>query len=311
MSTTLKSSRSVSNSSRPAPLVRGERQRHFQHGVNIPIAFWLGLVHAGALAAPFTFTWAGLWTMLLFYWLTAGIGICLGFHRLISHRSFHTPRWLYLTIAFIGGLAGEGSALYWGANHRKHHACSDHEGDPHSPREGFWWSHTLWCLERMLPQEREDHMRRWAPDLMEDPALRFLDRHYLVWHLLLGFGMFGVGYQYGGAALGWSLVVWGMFLRMAIVLQVTWCINSVTHVWGYKTYDNDDDSRNLWWVALVTFGEGWHNNHHTYPRVANYGHRWWEFDMTYVTIRFLSAVGLVWGIAKLKPEMAAKRIKTT
>ncbi len=281
--------------------------RHFPEGIAWGPALWIAVVHLGALVAPWTFTWSGLVVMLLMYWLTGGIGICLTYHRLLSHRSFRTYapiRWLF---AWIGGLAGEGSAIHWVANHRVHHAKSDHPGDPHSPREGFWWSHMLWCLQAMKPEARQELHQRWAPDLTKDAVLRFLDKTFLLWQVVFATGLFAVGFTCGGLALGTSLLVWGVFVRMVIVLHATWCINSVTHVWGYKTYDNGDDSKNLWWVALLTFGEGWHNNHHAYQRAANYGHRWWEIDTTYLMIRLLGRVGLAWNIAPI-PQNALQAL---
>ena len=211
-------------------------------------------------------------------------------------------RWF---LAWIGGLAGEGSAIHWVANHRIHHAKSDHVGDPHSPREGFLWSHMLWCLQSMSPTERCELHRRWAPDLEKDPVLRFLDSTFLLWQVVFAAGLFAAGWALGGTQLGTSLLVWGVFVRMVVVLHATWCINSVTHVWGYKTYDNGDDSKNLWWVALLTFGEGWHNNHHAYQRAANYGHRWWELDTTYMMIRSMRAVGLAWNVAPIPQKALA------
>ena len=273
------------------------QKRRYPDGISWITVFWIGLLHLGALAAPFTFSWSGLILMFALYWLTGGIGICLGYHRLLSHRSFTVHKPMRALIALIGGLAGEGSAVHWTANHRKHHALSDHEGDPHSPREGFWWSHMLWCLGKMSPENRQAHHERYAPDLMTEPVLLFLDRTYIVWHLLLGGILYGVGHILGGSALGWSLVVWGMFVRLIVVLHCTWFINSVTHVWGYKNFETTDDSKNLWWVALVTFGEGWHNNHHAIPRRANYGRKWWELDTTYDSIWLLSKLGLAWNIA--------------
>jgi stearoyl-CoA desaturase (delta-9 desaturase) len=278
----------------PQPLPQIQR---YPDGISWVTVFWIGLLHLGALAAPFTFSWQGLLVMLALYWLTGGIGICLGYHRLLSHRSFTVHKPVRLLIALIGGLAGEGSAVHWTANHRKHHALSDHEGDPHSPREGFLWSHALWCLGKMSPKNRDAHHERYARDMMSEPTLLFLDRTYIVWHLLLAGALYAVGHGLGGASLGWSLVVWGMFVRLVVVLHCTWFINSVTHVWGYKNYETDDDSKNLWWVALVTFGEGWHNNHHAVPRRANYGRKWWELDTTYGTIWLLSKLGLAWNIA--------------
>lgn len=237
--------------------------------------------------------------MLVMYFLTGCIGICLGYHRLLSHKSFETYRPVKWLIAWIGGLAGEGSAIHWVANHRTHHAKSDHEGDPHSPRQGFLWSHMLWCMQKITADDRAQMHARWAPDLARDPVLRFLDRTFLLWQMVFGLALAGLGYLIGGPSVAVSMVVWGMCVRMVIVLHATWCINSVTHVWGYKTYDNGDDSKNLWWVALVTFGEGWHNNHHAYQKAANYGHRWWEIDTTYLVIRALKATGLAWNVAPI------------
>ncbi len=280
----------------------------FAHGIDWSAAAWIGIVHLGALAAPFTFTWQGLVAMLVLYFLTGCIGICMGYHRLLSHCSFETYRPVRWFVAWIGGLAGEGSAIHWCANHRIHHAKSDHEGDPHSPREGFLWSHMFWCLQKLDPETRSAMHRRWVPELQRDRVLRFLDRTFLLWQVVLALSLLGAGYYFGGWTLAMSLLVWGVFLRMVIVLHATWCINSVTHVWGYKTYDNGDDSKNLWWVALITFGEGWHNNHHAYQRAANYGHRWWEFDTTFMMIQLLRLFGLAWKIAPI-PAKAREQLE--
>ena len=289
-----------------APIDRNAKQtfmnKHFPEGVDWGVVAWIAVVHLGVLAAPWTFSWQGLVAMFALYWLTGGIGICLGFHRLISHGSFQTYKPMRWLIAWIGGLAGEGSAIQWSANHRIHHAKSDHNGDPHSPREGFMWSHALWCMQRSNPESRRALHERWAPDLLADPVLRFLDRTFLLWQVVVAAGMFALGYFTSGVQMGLSLLIWGVFVRMTIVLHATWCINSVTHVWGYKTYDNGDDSKNLWWVALITFGEGWHNNHHAYQRAANYGHRWWEIDTTYMTIWTMEKLKLVWSVAPIPPK---------
>lgn len=276
---------------------------HFVEGVDWYAAGWIALVHLGVLAAPWTFTWQALVLMLVLYVLTGGVGICLGYHRLLSHRSFQTYAPIRWVIAWIGGLAGEGSAINWVANHRIHHAKSDQPGDPHSPREGFLWSHCLWCLQRSSAEHSRERHERWAPDLLRDPVMRFLDRTFLLWQIVFAVGVLAFGYWLGGWPMAISMLVWGVFVRMTLVLHATWFINSVTHVWGYKTYDNGDDSKNLWWVALVTFGEGWHNNHHAYQRAANYGHRWWEFDFTYMMIRCLELTGLAWDVAPI-PERA-------
>jgi stearoyl-CoA desaturase (delta-9 desaturase) len=271
-------------------------RRRWSAGPDWANIFWIVVLHLGVLAAPWTFTWPGLALFLVMGWLTGGIGICLGYHRLFTHRSFATYRPLRWFIAWLGGLAGQGSAVHWVANHRKHHAFSDQIGDPHSPVDGPWWSHMVWLFPAMRRDDYVEHNRRWAPDLARDPMLLFLDRTFILWHLLLGGVLYAVGYYFGGAPLAWSLLVWGLFLRLVWVLHSTWFVNSATHIWGYRNYNTTDHSRNLWWVALLTYGEGWHNNHHAYPRMARYGHRWWEFDVTFLTIRLLEKLGLAWDV---------------
>lgn len=283
-------------------------QTHVPSQIDWPVVAWIVVVHIGAVAAPWTFSWAGLGVMFAMYFSTGCIGICLGFHRLLSHKSFETYRPMRWLIAWIGGLAGEGSAINWCANHRIHHAKSDHEGDPHSPREGFLWSHMLWCMQKIGAKERREIHQRWAPDLLRDPVMRFLDSTFLLWQIVVGIAFAAAGYWLGGTSMALSFVVWGIFVRMVIVLHATWCINSVTHVWGYKTYDNGDDSKNLWWVAVLTFGEGWHNNHHAYQKAANYGHRWWELDTTFAVISMMRLLGLAWSVAPI-PERAREALR--
>lgn len=285
-----------------------ERELRFSRGIDWPTVIWIGLLHVGALAAPFFFSWEGLGLAVVFAWLTGCIGITLGYHRLFTHRSFATQSWMRYLIAWIGGLAGEGSCLYWVANHRKHHAMSDHVGDPHSPLEygkdvgfmGWLWAHALWLMPTLPGEQRSEFIKKWVPDLAKDDGLIFLDNTFILWHLLLGAVMAGVGYWWGGLYMATSLVVWGMFVRLVYVLHITWFVNSATHMWGYRNYETSDESTNLWWVAVVAFGEGWHNNHHAYPRMANHGHQWWEFDLTYNTIRVMKLCGLAWDVVDYK-----------
>lgn len=276
-------------------------------GVDWPTAGWLIVLHTGALAAPFFFTWKGLALCLVLWWLTGGIGICLGYHRLFSHASFVAAKPVRWFIAWLGGLAGEGSALQWVANHRKHHVYSDQPDDPHSPLDGPWWSHMLWFLPRQSPESCVALHKRWAPDLMKDPVIRFLDRTFIVWHLLLGGALFAVGAGLWDHYTGWSLLVWGMFVRLVYVLHATWLVNSATHLWGYRNYATSDHSRNLWWVAALTFGEGWHNNHHAHPRMARHGHRWWEIDLTWCTIWLMERVGLARHVVRQPSRRAAAK----
>jgi stearoyl-CoA desaturase (delta-9 desaturase) len=270
------------------------------HGVNWPTTIWLIVVHAGALLAPFTFTWQALVVTLVLHWFAGGIGICLGFHRLLTHGSFQTYPIVKYFLATIGMMGGEGSAIDWVANHRKHHALSDQDGDPHSPRDGSWWSHAAWISYELSPNGYRSHIKHWAPDLSKDPVMRFLAKFFIPIHFLTAALLFGFGYMIGGSSMGTSMVVWGLFVRMVAVMHSTWFVNSASHMFGYRNYETTDDSGNVWWVALVTYGEGWHNNHHAYPRMALHGHKWWEFDMTYTTIRLMKLFGLAWDVVDYK-----------
>jgi fatty-acid desaturase len=275
---------------------REERRRRLAGGLDWPIIAWIAILHLGLIAAPFTFTWEGLVLMFVLGWAAGSIGICLGFHRLFTHRSFVVHQRMRWLIAFFGGLAGEGSAIHWVANHRKHHALSDQVGDPHSPLDGPFWAHMLWFMPNYTKEEYDAYNRRWAPDIARDPVMQFLDRTFLLWHVVFGFVLFGIGYWYAGVEMAWSFVVWGMFVRIVYVLHSTWLVNSATHIWGYRTYETADQSRNNWVVALLTYGEGWHNNHHAFPTMARNGFKWWEFDVTFMAIKLLEKLGLAWDV---------------
>ena len=290
------------------PQVRGTHQdllttdNPWENGYDWPVVIWIAVVHLGALAAPFFFTWKALGLCAFLAWLTGSIGVCMGYHRQLTHGSFATYRPVRWLLALIGGLSGEGSALTWVANHRKHHLYSDHEGDPHSPHDGAWWSHMFWFMPDFGRKHYETLIARFAPDMAKDPMMRFLHYFFLPSHIILGAVLYAIGYFGWDSYTGWSFVVWGMFVRLVYVLHVTWFVNSATHLWGYRNYETSDDSRNLWWVAVLAFGEGWHNNHHAYQRMARQGHRWWEIDMTYWSILLLEKVGLAWNVVKEVPK---------
>jgi fatty-acid desaturase len=270
-----------------------------------PAVLWIGGIHLAALAAPFTFTWSGLAICLALYWVTGGLGVCLGYHRLLTHGSFTTTPWVRWFYAFLGGISGEGSALVWVANHRKHHVYSDQDGDPHSPRDGGLWSHMLWLFPSHSTAEVEAHVRRWAPDLQKDKGIAFLHKTFLLWHFIIGGALLASGWLLHDRATGVSWLVWGLAVRMVIVFHVTWFVNSATHMWGYRNYETTDDSRNLWWVGLLAFGEGWHNNHHAFQRMARHGHRWWEVDVTYWAILVMERLGLAWNVVHDAPGRGA------
>lgn len=250
---------------------------------------WIVAIHLGALAAPFTFSWSGLIVFFTFYILT-GLGITLGYHRLLTHRSFHTNKVMQYFWAVCGVLANESGPLQWAANHRRHHTHSDDPNDPHSPKHGFWWSHFGWLFREDPISLREDKGFYNVKDLIRDRGLVFLQRYHWAFPLALVGVLYTVGQLWLGEGLSW--VIWGVFVRTAWVYHVTWLVNSATHVWGYRNFKTTDDSRNLWWVAALSFGEGWHNNHHAHQRSARHGLRWWEFDTTYLLIRTMAWFGL-------------------
>jgi fatty-acid desaturase len=242
-------------------------------------------IHMGAALAPWYFSWSALLVCALLVWVSASLGIGVAYHRMLTHRGFTMPRPLSYLFTVFGMLASEGGAISWVAMHRMHHALSDREGlDLHTPREGFLWSHLGWVLCR-LPMDRREMERRHAPELCADPVHRVLNRIHVLPNVLVGLGLYAWG--------GWSFVVYGVFVRLVIVLHATWFVNSAAHTWGYRTYDTPEGSRNLWWVGLLAWGEGWHNNHHAFPRCARHGLERFELDLNWWAIRTLQAVGLV------------------
>ena len=274
-------------------------------GVDWPCVIWIAAVHVLALIAPFYFSWHGLITCLALIFDHRLVRRLHGLPSLPDARRFQTYRPVRWLLAFLGGLSGEGSVLTWVSNHRKHHAFSDKEGDPHSPRDGKWWSHMLWFMPNFGQRWHREVAEKYAPDILKDKMMVVIHYLFLPSHLATGVMLFLVGYF--GTALGmgsvwWgsSMVFWGLGVRMVYVLHVTWMVNSVTHIWGYRRYETTDDSKNLWWVGLLAFGEGWHNNHHAYQRVASQGHKWYEIDVTYYWIWLMEKVGLAWDVVRLR-----------
>ncbi len=249
---------------------------------------------------PMFFSWTGLILCVVLFWLTGGVGITLCYHRLLTHRSFKTPKWFEYVLAIIGTLAWQGGPVEWVGVHRLHHKHADTDHDPHSPTHGFTWSHIFWTLHRKLEGISAVDA---AKDLQRDAGHRWINRLFFVPQLVLALGLFGLGWLISGWVFGASMVIWGVALRTVLVFHITWFVNSASHTWGYQNYkDTGDQSTNLWWVALLGFGEGWHNNHHAHPRSAAHGLRWFEFDLTYWTIRFLALIGLASDLKMPEPH---------
>ena len=257
-----------------------------------PIILFMVAIHGGALFAllPSNFSWGAVGVAFLLYFITGCLGITLGWHRLISHRSFSTPKWLEYLLLFCGCLSCQSGAIEWIGLHRHHHAYSDQVEDHHNSNRGFWWSHMGWLLHK-VPAKAE--ILRFTKDINQDPVYLFINDYYLIFQFALGALLYALG--------GWPFVVWGIFVRLVVVYHFTWFVNSATHKFGYRTFDSDDASKNCWWVAVCTFGEGWHNNHHAYQYSARHGLQWWEIDVTWMIIRALKAVGLADKVKLAKP----------
>ena len=258
-------------------------------GARWGIIFYMAAVHGLALVAllPRFWSWQALATLLIMYWITACLGVTLGYHRLLSHRSFQVPRWLERVLATCGALSCQHGPIDWVGLHRHHHKFSDTAVDHHDSNLGFWWSHMGWMLVGVPALAA---VPRLTGDLAVDPYYRWLNRWFLSLQLILGVFLYWVGSATGVG--GWSLVLWGIPLRLAIVYHCTWLVNSATHSWGQVSHDSGDNSKNNPWVAALTFGEGWHNNHHAFPHSARHGVEKGQIDLTWEHIRFLQALGL-------------------
>lgn len=244
----------------------------------------LALFHVGAVAAPFFFSWTNLAVTAVIYWIAVSWGIGMGYHRLHTHRGYQVPKWLEYFFAFCGTLALEGGPIYWVAAHRCHHQYSDTDEDPHTPRHGGFWAHAGWIIFGRSLHNDTALMGKYAPDLLKDRFYRLLSEWHWVPLAVLGL----LALVFGGL----GMLLWVVPLRVVVGLHTTWLVNSATHMWGSRRFGTKDDSRNLWWVALITFGEGWHNNHHAHPVSARHGMAWYELDLSYLQIRLLEKVGI-------------------
>lgn len=243
------------------------------------------LMHLVPIAAIWTGVTATDVILLFVLWATRMFGVTAGYHRYFSHRSFKTSRPVQFLLAFLAETSAQKGVLWWAAHHRHHHKHSDLPPDVHSPvQEGFLYSHVGWVLDDATAGTDFDRVR----DLTKFPELRFIDRYHLLPPILLGIATW--------LAFGWSGLVVGFFGSTVLLYHTTFFINSLAHVIGSRRYDTTDDSRNSWWLALLTMGEGWHNNHHHYQASCRQGFFWWEIDVTYYVIKLMERVGLVWGV---------------
>jgi stearoyl-CoA desaturase (Delta-9 desaturase) len=295
--------------------VENENLDRFLTGTVTVIPF-LGLAVAAWQAWNDVLHWHDLVVFAIVYVVT-GLGITVGFHRHFTHRSFKAHTAVRATLAALGSAAIEGPIISWVADHRKHHAFSDEEGDPHSPHvghgsgvggvlRGLLHAHVGWLFVHTQRGSR----RRYAPDLLADPVIRFVDRTFVLW-ILVGLAVpFALGWLLGGTLVaGLTGLLWGGAVRMLVVHHVTYSINSLCHVFGRQPFETGDESRNLWWLAPFTFGESWHNNHHAFPTSAVHGLRRGQIDVSAFVIGGLERLGLVWDVVRVPPERMAARAR--
>lgn len=268
--------------------------------MNWPTIVVFSLLHVGALAALFMFSWRNLAVGLFLHWMCVELGISMGYHRLHTHRSYKVPLWIEYFFAVCGALTFEGGPIFWVAMHRVHHQHSDQPGDPHSPRDGAFWAHVGWILVGEAKHNNTRMLSKYAPDLAKHRFYLWLNDYHWVPVAVLGAILYAIG--------GVSMMMWGVCLRITVGLHATWLVNSATHMWGSRRFVTRDDSRNNWWVALLTFGEGWHNNHHAHPTSARHGLAWYEFDPSWILVSGLKALGLAKDVrvAKLPSSLAER-----
>lgn len=263
-----------------------------EKGINWVTASFMFLFHVGAVAALFFFSWKALLLAIFLNWVSGSLGIGMGYHRLLTHRGYKTPKWVEYFLTTCAVLSLEGGPIFWVATHRIHHQHSDKAGDPHSPRDGKWWAHVGWILIGKSMHHDTKTLARYVPDLAKNKFHVWITKYHYVPMIVLGVALFAIG--------GIPYVLWGICFRTVFGLHATWLVNSATHVWGSRRFKTRDDSTNSWWVALLSFGEGWHNNHHAHPVSARHGLTWYEVDLNWYGIWTLSKLGLAWDIYRYK-----------
>jgi stearoyl-CoA desaturase (delta-9 desaturase) len=268
--------------------------RKYQTGLNAVTTTAMISFHVLAAAAFFFVDRGAILAALVLYVVSGMLGIGMGYHRLLTHRGYKTYRWVEYFLTWCGTLALEGGPIFWVATHRIHHQHSDEEGDPHTPREGTWWAHAGWILTGEGLHHDASVLARYVPDLMRVRGQVFLSRWHWTSNVAVGLALLA----YGGV----PYVLWGIFFRTVVGLHATWLVNSATHKWGSRRFNTRDDSTNNWWVALLTFGEGWHNNHHAHPTSARHGLAWYEIDFNWIGITTLKTLGLAWDVKAARPN---------
>jgi stearoyl-CoA desaturase (delta-9 desaturase) len=270
--------------------------RTFKQGFNGITTGFMVFLHVCAIAALFMLTWKGVILGVILYWVAGSLGVGMGYHRLLTHRGYKTPLWLEYFLSLCGTFALEGGPIAWVATHRIHHQNTDKEGDPHSPQDGGLWAHIGWIITGKAMHRNTDELLPYVPDLRKHKYYMWISKYHWVPSVSLAAIIV--------VTLGWKVMMVSMFLRAVLGLHSTWFVNSATHMWGSRRFLTTDTSTNSFWVAILTFGEGWHNNHHAVPQAARHGLTWWEIDVNWYGIAALRALGLAWDVKlnKLSPD---------
>ena len=275
-----------------------KQDKTFRQPVNWGVVAFMIALHVTALAAVFFFTWKALLLSIVMWWVAGSLGIGMGYHRLLTHRGYKTPKILEYFMTVCGTLAFEGGPIAWVATHRIHHQNTDKDGDPHSPRDGGFWAHMGWIITGRAMHRDRSELLPYVPDLRKDKFHLWISKWHVVPTVLVAVLFYAIG--------GWPWVFWGVFVRTVLSLHFTWLVNSATHMWGSQRFDTGDTSKNSFWVAVLTFGEGWHNNHHAQPRSARHGFAWYELDVNWYGIWTLRTLGLAWDVKV--PKMSAESV---
>ncbi len=249
------------------------------------IVFAMVVFHILAIWALFSFSWANVLAVAITWWISGSLGIGLGYHRLLTHRGYKTSKWMEYFLTLCASLAIQGGPLSWITTHRIHHAFTETDDDPHTPKDNFFWGHMGWIFMGGADRYDTETRERYSPDIMKDKFHMFMEKYYWVTTIFAGAILFAIG--------GFSMVLWGVFLRTVWGWHSVWIVNSITHVWGSRRFETRDTSTNNALVAILAWGEGWHNNHHAFPRSSRHGLAWYEFDFNWSQIWLLEKVGLV------------------
>lgn len=272
-----------------------------RRGVNWKNVVMVTSFHLLAIPVLWTFSWQNLAALLIGNWIVGSLGVGLGWHRLLTHRGFKAPKWLEYTLSIFATMSMQDPPDKWIATHRMHHKFVDTDKDPHSARSGFWWPQIGWVLWGKAQDHDAATMKKYVPDLLKDRGHVLISRFYLVPITVSILLLFALG--------GWTMVVWGVFARVVVGWHTTWFVNSLSHIYGKRPHDTGDLSTNNWFVAILTFGEGWHNNHHMSPTSARHGTEWYQFDMNWIAIRIFEKLGWAKNIRVFEADKRPSELK--